>query len=156
MAHILIPFALLSTTHILGEEDKIIIKKLLAEKKLPWQLLKRLEAIRLLSKGLSQTLVAKQLCVRREIIYLYNKTYLQGGLDALLRMDKPGKETKLTEEMLHTLENHLASEKKQNRRPSNKQLADWLYTKYHLTISPNWLSTRLTMRKHALKSEPWK
>lgn len=129
------------------------IKRLMSEKKLPWQVLKRLEAIRLLSKGISAQLVAKQLCVRREIVYQYKKVFLEGRVTALLRMEKPGQESQLTEEMFQNLDHYRSSQKK---RLNNKDLALWLFEQYKVQISPEWLSKRLSMRKHAKSSEPWK
>lgn len=137
----------------LSAEDAQILKQLLTKKTLPWQILKRLEAIRLLAKGLSQSLVAKQLCVRREIIYTYRKTYLEGGITALIKMEKPGKETLLTEEMAEAVE---AYRDQKQKRVSNKELCAWLFEKYQVTISPEWLSKRLTMREELKKGEPWK
>lgn len=139
---------------MLSEEDKETLKKYMSEKNLPWQILKRLEAIRLLSKGLSQTLVAKQLCVRREIVYEYKKAFEQGGILALLKMEKPGRETTLTEEMLRAVEQYRHSLKK--KHVAHKVLADFLQIHYGVAISPEWLAKRLMQRKYAQKSEPWK
>lgn len=132
------------------------LKELLKSFKTDWKISKRLEAVRLLSEGLSVDNIAKQLAVRKELIYEYFRTFRKGGLNALLNMQKPGKETKLTEEMLRSLEEYIAKERIEGRNHSYKSLVDWILEKYNISLSPQWLSIRLYTRRKLLKDEPWR
>lgn len=140
----------------LSEEDRKKLKVFLADKSQPWQVIKRLEVIRLLDKGCTTAMIAKQLAMRPELVRKYCQEFCKGGFDSLLRMEKPGRETLLTEEAFRALEVFEKAQKKLKKRCSLKDLTLFLAREYGISISEEWLSKRLAMRKHALKDAPWR
>lgn len=143
------------TIHLTLEQEKKL-KEYLKEKTLSWQMKKRLESIRLLSKGVSPNLVGKQMAIRSQLVYEYIRTFRSHGVEGLIKMEKPGKETKLTEGMLEDLEHFIQMRQNKGKNMTREQKAGWLLTTYQVEISPQWLSQRLATRARAKKEEPWR
>lgn len=142
-----------SATVALTENQRKRLQQLLKDKQLPWQVLKRLEVIRLSDKGCTTAMIAQQLAIRKELVRKYCATFHEEGLDGLIHMEKPGKETLLTEEKFRVLEAYIRQSKK---RYSLKELKQFLFEQYGIAISEEWLSKRLAMRKQRLKDAPWR
>lgn len=133
---------------ILSDEIRKKLTMLRKDKKLPCQTAKRLEVIWLMDRGCTTAMIAQQLNIRKELVRKYHAEFLKGGLSLLLRLEKPGRETLLTEERFQALEAYMKQIKK---KYSLKDLTAFLLQTYGISISEEWLSKRLTMRKLALK-----
>jgi transposase len=140
----------------LSAEEKKKLQTLLAGKAYAWQVMKRLEAIRLVDKGCTTAMIAEQLAIRKEQVRKYYQEYSKGGLDGLIRLEKPGRETLLTEATFRALEQFAKAQKKLKKRCTLKDLTMFLSAHYDISISEEWLSKRLAMRKQALKDQPWR
>lgn len=91
--------------------------------------------------------VSQQLCVNQEVIYNYVKTYRQKGLDGLVNLEKPGKESKLTEEQMMALEYFIEECKKKKIKCTTHEQVTWLKQKFNIEIGPKWLYKRLLIRR---------
>jgi transposase len=68
---------------------------------------RRLEALGLLEKGLSQAKVARRLGVRTNTVWRWNQAYRKGGKDALRAKPAPGRKCKLSCEQKQELTEQL-------------------------------------------------
>jgi len=136
---------------VFSDEQRKQLRTLMKTKSLPLQVVKRLEAIRLLEKGCTPTMVAHQLAIRKELVRKYATDFLKKGFDGLVRLEKPGKDTILTEEKFQALESYIQQQKKLNKRCSLKDLTTFLTVTFGITMSAEWLSKRLVLRKQAQK-----
>lgn len=131
----------------LSQDQRSEIRKLLKEHANSWQITKRLEAIRLLDQGLTVSTISLQLCINPDIIYRYIRVFEEEGIQGLLLMQKPGKESKLSEEQLVQLEKLTEECRKQGKKFTTKDQVQWVKENFNIIIGEKWLYKRLLMRK---------
>lgn len=132
---------------VLSEDLRGELRTLMRDKSIPSQVIKRLEVIRLLDKGCTTSIIARQLNIRQELVRKYHGEFVKGGFAALIRVEKPGKETALTEDKFQALEAHIKALKKEKKKWCLKDLTTFLASEYGISMSEEWLSKRLAMRK---------
>lgn len=134
----------------LTEEEHLLIKSLSKDHRNNWQIVKRLEAIRLLDSGLTVATISEQLCVNLEVIYKYVKTYKEKGLDGLITLEKPGRESKLTEDQMIELERYIEDCRRNKIKCTTKEQVSWVKSQFGVDIGSKWLYKRLLIRKQEL------
>ncbi|MDE2025824.1 MAG: hypothetical protein KGJ07_04985 [Patescibacteria group bacterium] len=107
----------------------------------------------MIDNGCTTAMVAKQLALRQELVRNYCSEFRKSGFDGLIHMEKPGKETLLTEEIFQSMENYMRNMEK---KCSMRDLTCFLLKEYNISISEEWLSKRIAMRKQALRKDPWR
>ncbi len=112
-----------------------------------WQIAKRLEAIRLLHSCLTVVTVSKQLCVNQEIVYKYIKTYKEDGITGLVTLDKPGKESKLSEEQWLKIEKFIEDSRREKLKCTTNDQVAFVKKHFGIEIGAKWLYKRLLIRK---------
>lgn len=141
-------------TICLHPSEKEKIQQLLSSKSLHIQQIKRLEVLKLLDKGIETNSIAQQLGVRVERVRKYIRIYKNGGIDGVITMEKPGKESVLSEDMFKKLEEYIANNRI-NKKFGRAEMTQFIKENYDIEITPEWLARRLLQRKMAVREQPW-
>lgn len=123
------------------------LKNLIKQYTHPWQIAKRLETIRLLDSGLTVSTICDQLCIHPKVVYRYVKAFKQKGFEGLINLEKPGKESKLSEKQMLEIEEYIAGCHREGKRCTSHDQAAYAKERFGVEIGSKWIAKRLLLRK---------